>query len=322
MKEKCLQVLYAVLVGAMLPILVVQLCKPPIQPLELQQTKPSETATQPALNKKIQVLLPTEETVTMDLQDYLVGVILAEMPTSYALPALQSQAIVARTYALKRQGEGRHPGGAICTDSECCQAYVAENTYLDGLGFPQDIEIAAEAVKTTKDLVLTYGGALIEATYFHCSGGRTEEAVAVWGVDYPYLQSVDSPGEEEMEHYQDTVAFTKEELEKLLGRELSGTPKSWIGWTTYTTGGGVDRMYFAGKAYEGVQLRKLLKLYSTAFTMEATQSGIQVTTLGKGHRVGMSQSGAQAMALQGKQYEQILLHYYPGTRIDKMEDVG
>lgn len=257
----------------------------------------------------------------MELEEYLVGVILAEMPTSFEPEALKAQAVVARTYALKRAKEMRHQQGAVCTDAACCQAYVSNDEYLNGLGYAEDIQIARSAVTATAGMVITYDGELAETTYFHSSGGMTENAVAVWGTEYPYLQSVESPGEEMMEHYQAEVYYDESTLEQLLGRQLSGTPKSWLGWTTYTTGGGVHTMQFAGQQYSGVELRAKLQLNSTSFNMTADDGGITIKTLGKGHRVGMSQCGAQAMALTGSSCREILAHYYPGTRIDKFVDV-
>ena len=80
-------------------------------------------------------------------------------------------------------------------------------------------------------------------------------------------------------------------------------------------------MSVAGKTYTGTELRKLLSLNSTAFTMAAEGDTIIVTTSGRGHRVGMSQYGADAMAVTGSTYEEILAYYYPGTRIDKLHSV-
>lgn len=324
MKESLLRIVAAVLLGLVLPGAVIRLstAKEPGLTNGQMQTSTGITDTENILINGIWVLTAEGNTQWMELESYLSGVILAEMPTSYDHQALCAQAVVARTYALKRQTEARHPQGAVCTDPGCCQAYIAEADYLSGLGYKEDVVSAKAAVAATEDMVLTYEGGLIEATYFHCSGGQTEDAVAVWGVDYPYLQAVESPGEEEMDHYSDRIFYTGAELESLLERALPGSPGSWIGWTTYTTGGGVETMVFAGVQYSGIQLRRLLKLNSTAFKIEAVDDGLWITTLGKGHRVGMSQNGAQAMALQGSTWQEILAHYYPGTRIDKMEDVG
>lgn len=324
MKENYLRVLASIFLGLVLPGMVIYHTKTPEPEPEDSNDHQSTLATDPVqtISDGIWVLMDDGQIQRMDLEDYLTGVILAEMPTSYDEQALLAQAVVARTYALKRQLEERHPQGAVCTDPGCCQAYIGEEEYLDGLGYEEDMAIAKSAAQKTASMVLTYDGELIEATYFHCAGGWTEAAVTVWGVDYPYLQTVESSGEEEMEHYSDCIYYTKAELEDLLGRTLVGTPDSWLGWTTYTTGGGVDAMIFAGIQYSGTELRSLLKLNSTAFFMEAEEDGLLITTLGKGHRVGMSQTGAQAMALRGSTWQEILAHYYPDTRIDKMEEVG
>lgn len=323
MKENLLRILAAVLLGLVLPGAVIRLSKvkQPVPTDGQVQTTTGAADMEQMYSNGIWVLLDGGHTQWMNLEEYLPGVILAEMPTSYDHQALCAQAVVARTYALKRQLEARHPQGAVCTDPSCCQAYISESDYLSGLGYEEDVVVAKEAVNATQSMVVTYDNKLIEATYFHCAGGQTEDAVAVWGVDYPYLQAVESPGEEEMDHYSDRVFYTRAELESLLKRALPGSPNSWVGWTSYTTGGGVNTIVFAGIQYSGTQLRSLLKLNSTAFSIEAEDDGLWFTTLGKGHRVGMSQNGAQAMALQGNGWQEILAHYYPGTRIDKMEDV-
>lgn len=321
MKEKCLQVVAAILLGLVLPGFVIRLATPASerkQPEATESTGENIEVSVPG----IWVLMSDGSTQWMVLEEYLTGVILAEMPTSYDHEALCAQAVVARTYALKRQGGERHLKGAVCTDPACCQAYVEVTQYLNGLGYPEDVDAANAAAANTAGMVVTYENELIEATYYHSSGGHTEDAVVVWGVDYPYLQAVESPGEEEMDGYYQRVFYSKADLERLLDRELPGSPGGWLGWTTYTIGNGVESMLLAGIQYSGIELRSLLGLNSTIFSMEAEGDGLWITTYGKGHRVGMSQTGAQAMALQGCSWQQILAHYYPGTRIDKMEDVG
>ena len=320
MKEKIFQIAAAVLLGLALPGAVIRLTASVPEMIPLETTAPTEDQ-KDAAQQGIWVMID-EQPQWMVLEEYLVGVILAEMPTSYDHQALCAQAVVARTYALKRQRDVRHLKGAVCTDPSCCQAYIDVSQYLDGQGYIEDVEIAREAVSATLGMVITYDDVLIEATYYHCSGGRTEEAIAVWGVDYPYLQVVESPGEEDLEGYTESVFYEKAELERRLDRQLPGDPKSWIGWTTYTVGGGVEHMLFAGIQYSGIELRSLLELNSTVFIMVPEADGLRITTFGKGHRVGMSQTGAHAMALRGKTWQQIIAHYYPGTRIDKMEDVG
>lgn len=252
-------------------------------------------------------------TVSMALQDYLTGVLLAEMPASFAHEAKKAQAVVARTYALRTAALGdKHPG-AVCCDSTCCQGYLSPEDFLSGGGTQESLDAARLAVTQTSGIVLTYGGALIEATYFSCSGGYTEDAVAVWGTDVPYLQSVESPGEEAAAHYSDTVTMTSKEFTRNLGKQLSGIPQSWFGAVIYTEGGGVASMMIGNERYTGTQLRSLLGLRSTVFQVQVSGDIITITTKGYGHRVGMSQYGANAMALDGCGYGQILKHYYRGT---------
>lgn len=261
-------------------------------------------------------VLTTEGQISLDMQTYLTGVLLAEMPVDFSEEALKAQAVVSRTYALKRNTEGKkHPEGAVCTESSCCQAYRPVEDFLSNGGTEEMLKKVTQAVEFTDNQVLTYNGALIEATYFSCSGGRTEDALAVWGTDIPYLQAVDSPGEENATYFVDAVELTASEFSSLMGISPTGSADSWLGAVTYTDGGGVDTMVIAGKAFSGTEIRQKLGLRSTAFSMYATRDEIYISTRGFGHRVGMSQYGAEAMAVRGSDYQEILYHYYPGTQL-------
>lgn len=323
MKRSTKEWLAAIVLGGIIPFAAFRMTEiwvkkhhiPVEKPAPTEQTAPTE------MSNQIPVLLKDGHTVQMDLDQYLTGVVLAEMPADFEPEALKAQAVVARTYTLKRTTAGnKHPQGAICTDSSCCQAYQTESDFLDTEKSAALLEKVRNAVDQTTDQVLTYSGTLIEATYFSCSGGRTEDAQAVWGAQIPYLQSVESPGEENAAHYIDTVTFSVEEFCRLLGGQLQGNPGEWIGEVAYTTGGGVDRIQIGEQEYLGTQLRRLLGLRSTAFIITVAGDTVTVTTKGYGHRVGMSQYGAEAMAVTGSTYEQILAHYYPGTQLQQWQN--
>lgn len=276
----------------------------------------------------IPVLAEDGTVENLDLDAYLTGVLLAEMPASFQVDALMAQAVVARTYTLRcNDGKSKHDQSAVCTDSSCCQGYCDQEDYLMQGGKAADVKKVRSAVRMTKDLVLTYQGELIDATYFSCSGGSTEDAVAVWGTDIPYLRATDSPGEEEASYFTDSITFSTEEIEKLLELDAVGEPETWFGEAVYTAGGGVDEIPICGITFKGTELRKLLGLRSTAFTVSVDGDSVTFHTRGFGHRVGMSQYGADAMAASGSNFEDILYHYYHGTkleqyRIDKEESVG
>ena len=282
----------------------------------------SVLATQEPTRPAVMLPILTENGVEeMELDEYLTGVVLGEMPVSFELEAQKAQAVVARTYTMRAwQRGGRHDGAAVCTDSTCCQSYRSPEAHIAAGGTWEGVERIRGAVRATSGEVLTYQGELIEATYFSCSGGTTEDAVAVWGTDYPYLRAVDSPGEEGATHYTDTVTFTPAQFEQALGVDLSGSPTRWFGLTTYTTGGGVATMEIGNTRYKGTALRSKLGLRSTVFTIAATENQITITTRGFGHRVGMSQYGADAMAVLGSTYREILSHYYQGTTLTMMEN--
>ena len=257
----------------------------------------------------------------MDLEEYLVGAVLGEMPASFEQEALKAQAVAARTYAWKAcLTRGRHPDGSVCGNYACCQAYISPEKYLEQGGLQRNIEKIRSAVYATAGQVLTYEGELIEATYFSCSGGRTEDAVAVWGSEFPYLISVESPGEEDAAWFTDEAVFSRQELESALGISLAQDPADWFGETTYTAGGGVEIIRIADRLFPGTKLRSLLGLRSTAFSVRTEGELAVFTTRGHGHRVGMSQYGADAMAGTGADYAQILAHYYPGTELMLLEE--
>lgn len=269
------------------------------------------------LNITVAVLMKDGNVEFMEMDNYLVAVLLREMPARFEFEALKAQAVVARTYLLRRcEGDSRHINADICTDSTCCQAYWDVDAYLSEGGTTENVDKIRRAVSDTKDEVLLYNAHLIEATYFACSGGMTEDAVAVWGRDVPYLRAVESPGEESAKHYVDTVTFTIEEFLQRLGVESNGKVLD-IREIQYTAGGGLDTIKVCGVTVKGTDIRKKLGLKSTSMQIDVDGEIVRITTKGKGHRVGMSQYGADAMAKNGADYKEILYHYYNDTEIAK-----
>ena len=264
----------------------------------------------PSFDRELEVrVLKDGQVLSMAMEDYLIGVLAAEMPPDFPPEALKAQAVAARTLALHQAEAGKHPEGAVCTDPCCCQGWSADR-----------YDSVAEAVKATDGLVLAYDGQLIDATFFSCSGGRTESARAVWGGEVPYLQSVESPGEEEAPRDTETAELTPEFFAETLMQafpemQLEGSPETWLGRITCTEGGGIEAAFFGGVPVSGTELRRLFSLRSTNMEFDLQENAVRITTHGFGHRVGLSQYGAKAMAEAGKDFTEILLHYYKGTEI-------
>lgn len=289
----------------------------PFQNETQTQTNPTieESATEEsttARNETCDVFIKTEDGITsMDLEAYVAAVLMGEMPANFEMEALKAQAVAIRTYTLKRLRAQKHTDADVCTDPTCCQAFID----LSQQNMESEIiERFQCAVDETRGQVLTYDGQLIDATYFACSGGRTEDAAAVWGADVPYLQSQSSPGEEAANHFVDTIQVTVDEFCKKLN--LPGNGSVEIGPVSYTEGGGVDKIVISGTEFTGTQVRCLLGLPSTAFRIQPVNESVVITTKGYGHRVGLSQYGADAMAVSGSTYQQILSHYYLGANLE------
>lgn len=303
-------ILYAVCMSVIFPALV---CSVYFR-IGKQQNS-AEIIPQPSVQEMASAMVTVivgDSPVQMELESYITGVVLAEMPASFHLEALKAQAVVARTFTLKRSDAPKHANADVCTDYTCCQAYCSIAQYLDDGGTQESVDKVIEAVMATKGQVLVYQGELIEATYFSCSGGRTEDALAVWGSDVPYLSAVNSPGEEGATHFTDTVSFT---IQAFCDRLDLPQQTISIGAITYTNGQGVATIDINGITYKGTTVRSLLGLRSTVFVITPVGKNVIITTKGFGHRVGMSQYGADAMAERGSGYEEILFHYYNGTEL-------
>ena len=306
-KEICIVVFLALI----FPNLVMNVGRGLLKRPDLSQPTFSAVTEPETVNNSISVsvLMSDGSVVSMELENYLVGVVFAEMPVDFEPEALKAQAVVARTYTLRNWQKGsKHINADVCVRADCCQGYRNPDSGWE-------YEKIRSAVDSTAGQVMVYGGVLIEATYFSSSGGRTEDAVAVWGNDVPYLQSTFSPGEENATHYSDSLSLDRDTVERALDVSLTGDTEDWFTILSLTDGGGVDELEVCGKRFSGVEIRRLLDLRSTNFTVTATENGIIFHTKGYGHRVGMSQYGADAMAREGRSYSQILTHYYHGTTL-------
>ena len=264
-------------------------------------------------------LLQGDAVGTISMREYLIGVVLSEMPMSFEPEALRAQAIASRTSVLH---SSRHSDADVCDDGACCQCREDEESLRRRFGADYEAvrEKAQQAVDSTDGIVLTYGGALIDATYFSCSGGMTEDAREVWGSDAPYLRAVASPGEENAGNYYSRAEFSPEEFADIIAvlepRAIpAGDPAEWVGKPVRTDGDGVRTLEIGGTVLSGAQLREAFGLRSTNFNLHWDGERFCFDVYGAGHRVGLSQCGAQAMALAGATAEQILTTYYTGVEI-------
>lgn len=282
------------------------------------QAAAAAQAASPAPEK---IVVQTAEGITeMDMQEYLVGVVAAEMPASFAPEALKAQAVAARTYALYCAAGNKHQDADVCTDYTCCQAWISDSAMRENWG--EDYEANAEkiraAVAETEGQYLVYEGEPVFAAFHSSSAGATEDCAQVWN-PRPYLVSVDSP--ETAADVPDYISrlecapldFRDTILSAYPQADFTGEESEWIGTLKLDTSGRVESAVLGGVEIKGTELRSLFSLRSTAFTLEYTEGRFIFTVTGYGHGVGMSQYGAQVMAQNGEDYTNILAHYYTGT---------
>ncbi len=250
--------------------------------------------------------------------DYIIGVVSAEMPAAYSTEALKAQAVAAYTFACYRKA-GSTDDFDLTDNPETDQCYISKEKAYEKWGESADeyySKISA-AVKEVSGLMLSFKGDIALACYHAMSSGVTESCKDVWGSDLPYLTSVTSIGDKLNESYMVTKELSTDEVKNALSgfKTAEGEHSAWFSDIQKSETGRVTEIKFCGTALTGAEVSKALSLRSSNFEVSATEGGFSFKTLGYGHGVGMSQTGAEYMAKQGSSYKEILAHYYPGCEL-------
>jgi stage II sporulation protein D len=268
----------------------------------------------------------------MSLYEYLLGVVSAEMPASFPLEALKAQAVAARTFtysriAASKAGHPAHENADVCAESSHCKAYISWEEIRakwKALGRNKYADKVTEAVQSTDGEVILYKDEPIVAVFHAASAAYTENAKDVWGSDIPYLQSVKSPDGAE---YSRKVTFSADDfkssfLKKYPDAVFKGEPSGWFKDIDTSEAGGVIGITIGGVRVSGRTVRAVFGLASSNFEIAAGKNQITFFSSGFGHCVGMSQYGARALALKGKDYQGILSWYYTDIEIKKIGIYG
>lgn len=273
----------------------------------------------------------------IELEDYIKGVVAAEMPASFELEALKAQAVAARTYAygrIKGVYEAKHEidnNIHICTDSTHCQAWLNNTGAMKKwgvIGYTTNWFKISRAVDETAGEIIMYDKKITNPVFHSNSGGKTENTEDVWiGKSVPYLRSVESKGEEDKSSYQSVVIIKNQDFIKIIKKDFPDAKfntkdiVSNIKVLEFSEGKRVKKLTVAGIEMNGTDFRKIFSLNSTNFKLENEgNDNIKITVIGNGHGVGMSQCGADYMAKEGYTYEDILKHYYTGVYLEKIEE--
>ena len=266
----------------------------------------------------------------MDIEEYLYGVLSSEMPSTFDEEALKAQAIAARTYVIYKMENNitsGHKNADICTNSAHCQAYTSYEDLKEIKGedwINSDYVKVKKAVDDTKGQIITYEDKTILPLYFSTCSGKTENSEDVFSTQYPYLVSVESPYDKSSPKYSTTYSIKKSKFIKYiknaypkLSLSLNKLDKE-VNIINRTEGGSVKIIQVGNIKISGTDLRKILNLNSSNFTINYNNDEINFNVKGYGHGVGMSQWGAEGMAKEGYKYYDILFHYFQGTDIKDM----
>lgn len=251
------------------------------------------------------------EILELNLEEYIIGVVAAEMPASFEIEALKAQAVTSRTYAIYKLEQNKNNYDIETTVDD--QVFITKNEMKDK--WLDDYELyynkIKEAVIDTKNEIMKKNNKIFKSYYFAMSNGMTSDSKTVFGETI--TNSVTSPWDnEELNKFKVSTEFTLNDIKTKLN--LKENIKS-IKILSRDNTNRVEKVRVNDKEYTGIEFRKILNLRSTDFTIESKNNMYYITTKGYGHGVGMSQYGANGMAKENYTYKEILEYYYQDIEI-------
>ena len=255
-----------------------------------------------------------------ELEEYIVGVVAAEMPAAFPEEALKAQAVAARTYQVRKMQEV----GTEDVIYDVGQAYnsVVEQKKKWGNHYIEYANKIRTAVKDTQGEIMVYEGEPILAVFHAQSAGKTEASENVWSSPLPYLKSVDSEEDKKAPDNEYTYTFSADEVFNKLSTlgSLNQTAKELsFANIERSDAGYIQKVRVGGMTLTGLQVRQALGLRSANFQVERKGDNFVFVTHGYGHGAGMSQYGASFLAEEGMDYKEILCHYYQGISFQNIE---
>lgn len=249
----------------------------------------------------------------LKVDEYIFGVISNEIPSIFSEEALKAQAVIARTYAMKRLKNHLPIRDYSNTYIYRDKHYLQE---IWGGQYQTYTKKIRKAISDTKNEVILFDGDYIDAYYHLSSNGKTEDSSNVLKFAYPYLKSVTSTWDIDSNNVGYRVV-PNDYLSQLLRVPIDKNTE--VKLLMKTVGHRVKYIRFGNKVFDGLLLARRLGLDSNDFTVSIDERSTTFTTRGHGHGLGLSKYGAEGMAKAGYNYRQILGHYYPNTYVQKEE---
>ena len=269
--------------------------------------------------------LETGTTDEIELIPFLIGSAACEMPASYEEEAIKAQMIACHSYYLYCQ-ENDVPDDSInlSYDERNMQKYASAERLKEfwGNGFEENYSKFLRCAEDIRDIVVTYNGNAALTAYYAVSCGTTQSSEKEWGTPLDYLIPVDSPYDALSDDYLKIKTYSVQEMYDRFMLNFAGLeldmehPEEWIGEINYNQSGYVDTVKINKSKIRGKDFREYFELKSCCFMIFYQDNAFSIATKGYGHGVGMSQFGANRLAMEGKDFREILQHYYPGTKTE------
>lgn len=269
----------------------------------------------------LQIGVQTEDgAIRMGVTDFLMGVAAGQIPAEYEIETLKAQAIIVRTCLYERAGDRQYIDA-----SELGMNWKSERErqIAWGIQYTVNNDRVREAVQTTDGMVLRYDGQLIVPSYFEVSNGRTRSSGEAWGVDVPWLQSVESPWDVKAEQYETVIVKTRRQLAAELKKAVpdfncqADSLAATYQITKTDSSGYVLQMQIGNKLLSGDDFRYAVGLPSSCFYLDFEGNTVTITVHGIGHGIGFDQYGANRQAMEGRSCEELLTYYLPGVKVSE-----
>lgn len=291
----------------------------------------TEQSNNSADNYSVKIYFSQEDEVkSYTMEEYLTGAVFAQMPADFSPEALKAQTVLAKSYIVKRRlSEQNSPtpelkGADISDDTSLYQSFFTQQQAKDFYGdeYEQAYKKINSAVKQAQNYILVYDGEPVVAAFHPASSGYTESAKTAWDLDIPYLQPVESSWDEDLENINSSLTISSEVFKEKISSQYEEVnfsnftdPQDWLEISQKNEREYVTELKICGCEMDVQDFINLFNIPSPCFTFEFDGSSFIFNSKGCGHLVGMSQYGADFMAQQGYDFEEILMHYYTGCQL-------
>lgn len=250
----------------------------------------------------------------ISLEEYVPAVTASQISWDYSKEAIKVQTVAARSNLYVQQDKA--------AENPLIQEAVRYIRKQDMNSLMMEkYQVFLEAARETRGQVLKEKGEVREIPYHAVSGGMTRDGTEILGEAYGYLSSADTSKDIDSPDYMKGCYFSEDELENKIKKKYSGFSFDEAGTVEVKisdSAGYVLEIQIGNQEFQGEEIKEILNLPSSCFTVQKPEGEIRFLCRGQGHGMGISQYTVQQMSLEGKKYEEILSYFFPELSIESL----